>query len=57
MPKGNGDKALTLFGENVTPNLHKLANEFVLYDNFYVNADVSAEGHNWASPRSRPITQ
>lgn len=54
MPKGNGDKSLTLFGENVTPNLHKLADEFVLYDNFYVNADVSAEGHNWASAAIAP---
>jgi DNA-binding beta-propeller fold protein YncE len=54
MPKGNGDKSLTLFGEDVTPNLHKLANEFILYDNFYVNADVSAEGHNWASAAIAP---
>jgi DNA-binding beta-propeller fold protein YncE len=54
MPKGNGDKSLTLFGENITPNLHKLAGEFVLYDNFYVNADVSAEGHNWSSAAIAP---
>ena len=54
MPKGNGDKSLTLFGEDVTPNLHKLADEFILYDNFYVNADVSAEGHNWASAAIAP---
>ena len=44
--EGNGDPSLVLFGENVTPNLHKLAREFVLLDNFYVNADVSADGHN-----------
>jgi DNA-binding beta-propeller fold protein YncE len=54
MPKGNGDKSLTLFGENITPNLHKLAGEFILYDNFYVNADVSAEGHNWSSAAIAP---
>jgi DNA-binding beta-propeller fold protein YncE len=54
MPKGNGDKSLTLFGEEVTPNLHKLANEYVLYDNFYENADVSAEGHNWAAAAIAP---
>lgn len=47
--KGNGDPSLTLFGENVTPNHHKLAREFVLFDNFYVNADVSADGHNWST--------
>ncbi len=54
MEKGNGDKSLVLFGENITPNLHQLAREFVLYDNFYVNADVSAEGHNWASAAIAP---
>ncbi len=49
MHEGNGDPSLVLFGENVTPNLHKLAREFVLLDNFYVNADVSADGHNWST--------
>jgi DNA-binding beta-propeller fold protein YncE len=49
LEKGNGDKSLNLFGEQVTPNLHQLAREFITYDNFYENADVSAEGHNWAN--------
>ncbi len=49
MREGNGDPSLVLFGEKVTPNLHKLAREFVLLDNFYVNADVSADGHNWST--------
>lgn len=49
MKEGNGDPALVLFGENVSPNHHKLAREFVLLDNFYVNADVSADGHNWST--------
>jgi YVTN family beta-propeller protein len=48
LKQGNGDASLTLFGAAVTPNLHKLATEFVLLDNFYENADVSADGHNWA---------
>jgi DNA-binding beta-propeller fold protein YncE len=52
--KGNGDKSLTLFGEKITPNLHRLAREFILYDNFYENADVSADGHNWASAAIAP---
>ncbi len=52
--KGNGDKSLTLFGEQVTPNLHKLAEDYILYDNFYENADVSADGHNWASAAIAP---
>jgi Phosphoesterase family len=54
MPKGNGDKALNLFGAQITPNLHQLASDFVLYDNFYENADVSADGHNWAAAAIAP---
>ncbi len=46
--EGNGDSTLTLFGEKYTPNQHKLAKEFVLLDNFYVDAEVSADGHNWS---------
>ncbi|SRR5579885_640423 len=49
MKEGNGDPSLVLFGENVSPNHHKLAREFVLLDNFYVNADVSADGHHWST--------
>src|SRR5262249_49479611 len=49
LKQGNGDPSLVLFGENVTPNAHKLAREFVLLDNFYVNSDVSADGHNWST--------
>lgn len=48
MPGGNGDTSLLLFGEKITPNLHALAKEFVLLDNFYVDAEVSADGHNWS---------
>ncbi|MDE3251416.1 MAG: bifunctional YncE family protein/alkaline phosphatase family protein [Bacteroidota bacterium] len=48
MPEGNGDKELCLFGDKVTPNLHALAREFVLLDNFYVDGEVSADGHNWS---------
>ncbi|MDQ6759718.1 MAG: beta-propeller fold lactonase family protein, partial [Acidobacteriota bacterium] len=47
--RGQSDPSLELFPENVTPNLHKLAREFVLLDNFYVNGDVSADGHNWST--------
>jgi hypothetical protein len=45
---GNGDTTLLLFGKPVTPNQHALAESFVLLDNFYVNAEVSADGHNWS---------
>ena len=47
--EGNGDTSLVLFGEHVTPNQHKLAKEFVLLDNFYVDGEVSADGHNWST--------
>ena len=47
--KGESDPSLCLFNEKVSPNHHKLAREFVLYDNFYVNGDVSADGHNWST--------
>ncbi|MBK8555908.1 MAG: bifunctional YncE family protein/alkaline phosphatase family protein [Lewinellaceae bacterium] len=46
--EGNGDASLCLFPEKITPNQHALAREFVLLDNFYVNAEVSADGHNWS---------
>ena len=45
---GNGDTSLLLFGEKITPNQHKIVKEFVLLDNFYVNAEVTADGHNWS---------
>jgi len=48
IPEGNGDPSLTLFGEEVTPNHHALVREFVLLDNFYADAEVSADGHNWS---------
>lgn len=48
MPEGNGDTSLCLFGKRVTPNHHAIAKDFVLLDNFYVDAEVSADGHNWS---------
>jgi YVTN family beta-propeller protein len=49
MPKGNGDPSLVMFGEEITPNHHKLAREFVLLDNLYCNGHVSADGHPWST--------
>ncbi len=46
--EGNGDPKLCLFPEKVTPNQHALVKDFVLLDNFYVDAEVSADGHNWS---------
>ncbi len=47
MTEGNGDPKLCLFPEKVTPNHHQLARDFVLLDNFYVESEVSADGHEW----------
>ena len=49
MAEGNGDSTLCLFGRNNTPNAHKLAATYTLYDNFYVDAEISADGHNWST--------
>jgi hypothetical protein len=49
MPEGNGDPSLVHFGEEVTPNHHKLAREFVLFDNFYCSGVLSADGHQWTN--------
>ena len=45
---GNGDTSLLLFGKKITPNLHALVSNYVLLDNFYCDAEVSADGHNWS---------
>ena len=47
--QANGDAALTLFGEDVTPNAHAIVNTFTTFDNFYVNAEVSYDGHAWST--------
>jgi hypothetical protein len=49
MEGGDGDTSLLLFGANITPNQHKICKEFVLLDHFYVEAEVSADGHNWST--------
>lgn len=49
MPKGNGDPSLVMFGADVTPNQHRLADQFVLLDNFYASGGNSADGHQWVT--------
>ncbi len=49
LKQGNGDSTLVLFGKYITPNEHSIVNEFVLFDNFYVDGEVSADGHNWST--------
>ena len=46
--EGNGDASLCVFGENVTPNQHKIVREFALLDNTYCSGVLSADGHQWA---------
>jgi DNA-binding beta-propeller fold protein YncE len=48
VPEGNGDKSLAIFNDSVTPNAHAIAHRWVLFDNFYVDGEVSADGHEWS---------
>jgi YVTN family beta-propeller protein len=47
--RGNGDPSLTLFGRDSAPNTHALAEQFTTFDNFYADAEVSANGWNWVT--------
>jgi YVTN family beta-propeller protein len=49
LPHANGDPKLTLFGADVTPNHHALAQQFVTLDNFYCDGEVSVDGHSWSN--------
>lgn len=49
LPQGNGDPSLLLFGRNVTPNQHALAERFVLLDNLYACGEVSGDGWDWST--------
>jgi YVTN family beta-propeller protein len=49
MKEGDGDPSLLFFPENVSPNHHALARRFGLFDRFFTNAEVSAQGHNWST--------
>jgi DNA-binding beta-propeller fold protein YncE len=46
---GDGDPSLTMFGEDVSPNEHKLARQFGVLDNFYDSGEVSGDGHVWSN--------
>jgi len=45
----NADPALTVFGKRITPNLHRIATNFVTLDNFFTSADVSMDGWSWST--------
>jgi YVTN family beta-propeller protein len=53
-PRGNGNPALTQFGQAVTPNQHAMEQQFGLYDNTYDVGTNSAEGHNWLMQANDP---
>lgn len=44
----DADSSLVYFPRAVTPNAHALAERFGVYDRFFTNAEVSADGHVWA---------
>jgi hypothetical protein len=48
LPQGDGDSSLVFFPRSVSPNHHALAERFGLFDRFFVNAEVSPDGHNWS---------
>src|SRR2546421_813830 len=54
VPLGNGDPSLVQFGAQVSPNHHALADQYVLFDNFYDSGVLSADGHQWADQAIAP---
>ena len=48
-PVGNGDPSLTMYGESITPNLHKLVLQFGVLDNFFDSGEVSGDGNVWST--------
>ena len=49
---GDCDPSLTMYGEDITPNQHRLAKQFGILDNFYDSGDVSGDGHIWSNSAS-----
>jgi YVTN family beta-propeller protein len=47
--QADGDTALSYFPRAVTPNAHALAERFGIFDRFFVNGEVSGDGHNWTT--------
>jgi DNA-binding beta-propeller fold protein YncE len=48
-PVGDGDPRWAMYGEAITPNLHKLALQFGVLDNFFDSGEVSGDGHVWST--------
>ena len=52
LAEANGDPSITLYGQDITPNQHKLTRQFGILDNFYDSGDVSGDGHIWSTSAS-----
>jgi len=46
--EADGDPSLVMFGAEITPNEHALARRFGVFDRFFTDAHVSADGHSWS---------
>lgn len=49
LKNGDGDASLLFFDRRVSPNHRALATRFGLFDRFFVNAEVSSQGHVWST--------
>lgn len=49
LTQADGDTSLLFFPRAVSPNHHALAERFGIFDRFFVNAEVSPDGHNWST--------
>ena len=47
LPQGNGEPKFCVYGREITPNQHALAEQFVLLDNYYASGAISFDGHQW----------
>src|ERR1019366_7942490 len=47
--RGDGDTSLVMYGRDVTPNSHALAEQFVTLDRLFASGANSADGHQWAT--------
>ena len=45
--RGDGDTSMVMYGRDVTPNTHALAEQFVTLDRLFASGGNSADGHQW----------
>jgi len=49
LSRGNNDRTLVMYGKDVTPNHHRLAEDFVVLDNTFATGGSSGDGHQWVT--------